>query len=268
MLLKEINKGGFNVQQSNTYVIVFSAVLTIVLGGLLSLANQGLKPLQQRSVELDTKKKILGAVTDLQGKKGNEVIELYGQTIESIVVNMNGDEVEKDEKGADLIAENVDIAKNFKKAPEERLLPVFKYHQAGNKDVVEAYIFPVYGRGLWGPIWGFIALETDLTTIKGTSFDHKTETPGLGARITSEEITSRYTGKKIFGDDGNLLSVSMLKGENNPPTVLDEHHIDGMSGATLTANGMNDMLESYFDYYRKYIDQNKKNSGKKMALLF
>jgi Na+-transporting NADH:ubiquinone oxidoreductase subunit C len=60
----------------------------------------------------------------------------------------------------------------------------------------------------------------------------------------------------------------MLKGENNPPTVLDEHHIDGLSGATLTANGMNDMLESYFDYYKKYIDQNKKNSGKKMALLF
>ena len=77
-------------QQSNTYVIVFSAVLTIVLGGLLSLANQGLKPMQQKSVELDTKKKILGSVTDLQKKKGQEVLDLYGQTIESSVVDING----------------------------------------------------------------------------------------------------------------------------------------------------------------------------------
>ena len=231
-------------QQSNTYIIVFSAVLTIVLGGLLSLANQGLKPMQQRSVELDTKKKILGAVTDLKGMKGNEVLELYGSTIESIVVDINGEVVEKDENGAEIIAENVDVAKNYKKAPEERLFPVFKYHQAGNTDAVEAYIFPVYGTGLWGPVWGFVALETDLNTIKGASFDHKSETPGLGARITSEEITSRYVGKKLFSGSGDLLSVSMLKGENNPSSALNEHHIDGMSGATLTANGMNDMFEN------------------------
>jgi len=179
------------VQQSNLYIIVFSAILTVVLGGLLSLANQGLKPMQQRSVELDTKKKILGAVTDLKGKKGNEIIDLYGQTIESIVVNLDGEIVEKDEKGADIIAENVDVAKNFKKAPEDRLYPVFKYHKEGDKDAVESYIFPVYGKGLWGPIWGFIALETDLNTLKGTSFDHKTETPGLGARSATKEVSQR-----------------------------------------------------------------------------
>jgi Na+-transporting NADH:ubiquinone oxidoreductase subunit C len=256
------------VQQSNTYIIVFSAILTIVLGGLLSLANQGLKPMQQRSVELDTKKKILSAVTDLQGKKGAEILDLYGETIESIVVNLNGEIVEKDEQGAAIIAEKVDIAKNFKKAPEDRMYPVFKYHQTGNPDVVEAYIFPVYGKGLWGPIWGFIALETDLSTIKGTSFDHKTETPGLGARITTTEISGRYIGKKVFSNGGELLSVSMLKGENNSPNLLDEHHIDGLSGATLTANGVNAMLQSYFEYYKAYIIKNKKSSGDKVALLF
>ena len=254
-------------QQSNLYVIVFSAILTIVLGGLLSLANQGLKPMQQRSVELDTKKKILGAVTDLQGKKGNEVIELYGQTIESIVVDLNGEVVENDENGAKIIAENVDIAKNFKKAPEDRLYPVFKFHKAGDKDAVESYIFPVYGRGLWGPIWGFIALETDLNTLKGTSFDHKTETPGLGARITSDEVSSRYNGKKLYDDGGNLVSIFMLKGENNPAKVLDEHHVDGMSGATLTANGMNDMFKNYFTYYQAYINKVKGKAANKMALL-
>ncbi|MCK5103931.1 MAG: NADH:ubiquinone reductase (Na(+)-transporting) subunit C [Cyclobacteriaceae bacterium] len=254
-------------QQSNTYVIVFSAILTIVLGGLLSLANQGLKPMQQKSVELDTKKKILSAVTDLKGKKGNEILELYGQTIESIVVNLDGDPVEKDEKGSDIEAEKVNIAKNFKKAPEDRMYPVFKYHKAGDKDAVEAYIFPVYGKGLWGPIWGFIALETDLNTIKGTSFDHKSETPGLGSRITSTEVRNRYNGKKVFDDSGNLVSISMLKGENNSPNVLDDHHIDGLSGATLTAYGVNDMLDSYFKYYQGYINK-LKNATEKVALLY
>lgn len=254
-------------QQSNTYIIVFSAILTIVLGGLLSLANQGLKPMQQKSVELDTKKKILGAVTDLEGKKGNEVIELYGQTIESIVVDINGEVIEKDEKGLDIEAEMVNIAKNFKKVSEERMYPVFIYHKAGNKDDIEAYIFPVYGKGLWGPIWGFIALETDLNTIKGTSFDHKTETPGLGARITSTEIRNRYNGKKVFNNSGDLVSISMLKGENNSPDKLDDHHIDGLSGATLTANGVNDMLENYFKHYQGYIKKSK-SATNKVALLY
>ena len=254
-------------QQSNTYVIVFSAILTIVLGGLLSLANQGLKPMQQKSVELDTKKKILSAVTDLKGKKGNEVIELYGQTIESIVVDINGELIDKDEKGLDIEAEKVNIAKNFKKVSEERQYPVFIYHKAGNKDAIEAYIFPVYGKGLWGPIWGFIALETDLNTIKGTSFDHKSETPGLGSRITSTEIRNRYNGKKVFNNSGDLVSISMLKGENNAPDKLDDHHIDGLSGATLTANGVNDMLENYFKYYQGYINKSK-GATKKVALLY
>ncbi|NJN26546.1 MAG: NADH:ubiquinone reductase (Na(+)-transporting) subunit C [Cyclobacteriaceae bacterium] len=253
-------------QQSNTYIIVFSAVLTIVLGGLLSLANQGLKPMQQKSVELDTKKKILSAVTDLQEKKGDEIIDLYGQTIESVVVNIDGEILEKDKDGNPLIAENIDIAKNYKMAPEERLYPVFKYHQAGNKEAVEAYIFPIYGKGLWGPIWGFIALETDLNTVKGVSFDHKSETPGLGARITTAEVSNRYVGKKVY-NDGKLASVVMLKGENNAASNLDEHHIDGLSGATLTAKGVNEMLENYFIYYKEYMNKAKTNATEKVALL-
>jgi Na+-transporting NADH:ubiquinone oxidoreductase subunit C len=256
------------VQQSNTYVIVFSAILTLVLGGLLSLANQGLKPMQQKAVELDTKKKILGAVTDLAGKTGDEVISLYGETIESIVVDINGEIVEKDEKGADIIAENVDVAKNFKKAPEDRLYPFFIYHKPGDTETVESYIFPIYGRGLWGPIWGFIALETNLNTIKGTSFDHKSETPGLGARITTDEVSERYQGKKLFDDGGNLKSISMLKGENNPSSVLNDHRIDGLSGATLTAYGMNDMFESYFTHYRGYILKVQNSTGQKVASLY
>jgi Na+-transporting NADH:ubiquinone oxidoreductase subunit C len=80
-------------------------------------------------------------------------------------------------------------------------------------------------------------------------------------------VSSRYNGKKLFDESGNLISISMLKGENNPPSVLDDHHVDGMSGATLTANGMNDMFENYFTYYQAYINKIKKNASKEMALL-
>jgi Na+-transporting NADH:ubiquinone oxidoreductase subunit C len=246
------------VQQSNNYIIIFTVVLTIVLGGLLSAASVFLKPKQKKSIELDTKKQILTAVVDLEGLSGNEILEKYDAEIQSVVVNIDGDIVEEDEQGAPIVAEKVDIAKNYKKAPEERLFPVFKFHEAGNTESVKSYILPVYGTGLWGPIWGYIALETDMNTIKGVVFAHETETPGLGARITEREVQDRFQGKNIFDEEGKLVSVAMLKGENNPNPLLGAHYVDGMSGATITADGLNKMLKDYFGYYEAYI---KKVSG-------
>lgn len=250
-------------QQSNTYIIVFTAVLTIVLGGLLSLANQGLKPAQVRSIEIDTKKQILGAVIDVDKLKNEEVLKFYETSIKSIVVDINGEPIEKNEKGEPLIAENVDIAKNFKKPAEERQYPVFIYHQKGDESKIEAYIFPMYGRGLWGPIWGYIALETDFNTIKGAKFDHETETPGLGARITEKEVQERFVGQKVYDGQGNLKSVAMLKAESNPESLLDEHHVNGLSGATITGKGLNEMLKNYFDLYEEYMKKAK--TGKQVA---
>jgi len=243
------------VQQSNLYVIVFSAILTIVLGGLLSLANQGLKPMQQRSIELDTKKKILGSVTDLGKKKGDEVLDIYKGTIESSVIDIEGNLILLNENGDSIKAEDVNVAKNFKKPVEERQYPIYVYHAPGNPEAIEAYILPVFGKGLWGPIYGFVALDTDLNTIKGVSLDHDKETPGLGARITETALQERYIGKKIFDETGSLVSVSMLKGENNIPQALDKHHIDGISGATITANGVNYMLLDYLGNYQKFIEK-------------
>jgi len=254
------------VQQSNTYVIIFTAVLTIVLGGLLSVVNQGLKPIQQRSIEIDTKKQILGAVVQTGEMSKKEILGYYNETIKSIVVDINGEIVEKDEEGKDIVAEDVDIAKNYKKKPEERMFPVFIYHSEGAPEDIQSYIFPVYGNGLWGPIWGYVALETDLNTVKGAVFDHETETPGLGARITSGEVQERYEGKKIYDDEGNLQAVVMLKGESNPDDMLDEHHINGLSGATITAKGVTEMLKSYLNHYQAYINK-VKGDAKNVAAL-
>ncbi|GJM27597.1 MAG: Na(+)-translocating NADH-quinone reductase subunit C [Cyclobacteriaceae bacterium] len=236
-------------RQSNAYIIVFSIITTIVLGGLLSVASVGLGPRQKIQVELDTKKSILGAVMEIN--KTDDVLAIYDQRIESLVVDINGNEVSEDASGKPLVAENVSIEKNYKLPAEERLYPVFLYKGTGAD--VEAYILPIYGNGLWDVIWGYVALDKDLSTIKGAVFDHKGETPGLGARISEAEVQSRFVGKEVYNDEGSLVSVNMLKGEGNSPESLDPHHVDGLAGATITARGVNNMLLNYLEYYQNYL---------------
>ena len=247
-------------QQSNTYIIVFTAIMTIVVGGLLSFTSQILGPAQRKSIEQDTKSQILGSVMDkevLKKMKRNELLALYDARIASLVVDVDGEEITTDAKGNPIVAEEVNIAKNFKLLPEERSYPVFKYMNEADPNKVEAYILPVYGNGLWDKIWGYVALGSGLEAITGVSFAHKAETPGLGARISSPDIQSRYVGKKIYDQQGELVSVTMLKGEGNKD--LGEHQVDGMSGATITGRGVNKMLKEYLNSYQAYF--NKVNSG-------
>ena len=236
---------------SNTYIIVFTAIMTIIIGGALSLANQLMKPAQTRSIKLDTRTQILNAVMDLQ--KGDDILAIYDDRIDGFVVNISGDEITADSKGNPIQADKVNIIRNFKKKPEEREYPVFKFTSKDDPLKIEAYIFPVYGNGLWNNIFGFVALESDLNTIKGVSFGHVGETPGLGARITESEIEDRYIGKKIFDNQGKFMSVTMLKGEKKDPSMFGPHEVDGMSGATITARGLNAMLKEYLRDYEAFI---------------
>ncbi len=239
-------------RQSNAYVIGFSAVLTIILGGLLSFAALGLRPIQQEQVALDTQKKILGAVMQL--KPTDDVPGIYQARIQSLVVNAQGEEV-KEIEGEPVIAEAVDVGSQFKLPPEERLYPIYKLMREGNQEQVDAYILPVYGNGLWNNIWGYVALEEDLSTIRGVVFDHAGETPGLGARITSIEVQERFRGKKIYDDVGTLVAVNMVKGETGEPSIYGDNEVDGLSGATITAVGVNNMLRNYLSYYEPYLEK-------------
>lgn len=256
-------------QQSNAYIITFSVILTIVLGLLLSGTSQVLGPIQKKAMELDTKKQILGAVLDasqLRAMKADEILAYYDKRISSRVVDIEGNVLEKDTDGNPLVAENVNVAKNYKMAPEKRQFPIFVFHKEGNPDAVEAYIVQVYGAGLWDEIWGFLALDTDLNTIAGVTFGHKGETPGLGARITEGAVQIRFQGKQIFDNSGNFQSVAMQKGEGKDYSN-DLHRVDGLSGATITANGVNAMLNNYLKFYKAYFDKLKASKSSEVVAL-
>jgi len=247
--------------QSNKYIIIFALVLTAVLGGLLSGVSQVLGPTQKKAQDLDTKKQILGAIPAekeaLGDMEAEEILARYNEVIFSEVTDYQGNLVDTNVKGGPMVAEEVNIEKNYKVPVEDRLFPVFKYSANGE----ESYILPVYGAGLWDAIWGFVALNPDLKSVKGISFDHKGETPGLGARITSDDVQERYRGKQLYNDNGEFVAITMVKGEKIPEDRLGPNKVDGLAGATLTANGVNDMLLNYIGYYQKYFDKNVKGGA-------
>ena len=244
-------------QRSNLYVILFALSLTVILGGALSLTSVGLKPLQDKQVELDTKKKILGAVMDISNiEDPNEILRIYDEKVQSIVVDYNGNKLTTDSKGNPYVAEKVNIQKNSKLTPEERAYPVFMF--MSDEGAVDAYIFPTFGAGLWDWISSYVAFGKDLNTIKGIAFDHKGETPGLGARITEVGYQDRFKGKKIY-NGADLVSVTSVKGEGN--TGLSEYQVDGLSGATMTTKGVNNMLEHYLQCYSAYIEKVKSQNS-------
>lgn len=238
-------------RQSNLYILLYAAGLTIVCGGLLALASEGLKDRQQANIELERKSNILSTVLKLD--KSVDVATVYNRRIRDYVVDYRGNVVE----GVD--AASVNIEAEYKKNPADRLLPIYEFLDENNPEVIQSVIVPVYGFGLWDKIWGYVALQSDLNTIQGVVFQHKGETPGLGARIASEEIQNRYRGKKIF-EGTELVSVEMMKGEGMDYSD-DPHKVDGMSGATLTAKGVNNMLRDYLVSYKNYFDKLKQKAG-------
>lgn len=232
-------------RQSNLYIVMYAAILTTVCGGLLALASEGLKDKQQANIALEQKKNILATVMELP--KGSDIEDLYAKKVKSFVIDANGKVVEG-VKTTDVV-----VLAEYKKPAEQRLLPVYEFRNESNE--IEFIVLPVFGFGLWDNIWGFVALQKDLNTIQGVSFQHKGETPGLGARIDSKDIQDRYKGKSIY-DGSTLVSVSMMKGEG--VDYADEpHKVDGMSGATLTAKGVNNMITDYLTLYEKYLKQIK-----------
>jgi Na+-transporting NADH:ubiquinone oxidoreductase subunit C len=236
------------VRQSNGYIVMYAAIITLVCGGLLAFASISLKDKQDANIALEQKKNILSSVITLQ--EGVDINDLYAKKVKSFVIDYNGNVKEG------MKPEQVILAAEWKKKPEDRLLPVYEFQNESDPTKVDYAVMPVYGYGLWKDIWGFVAVKSDFNTIQGVKLQHAGETPGLGARIETEEVQERFKGKKIF-ENGALVSVVMQKGEGHDYSN-DPHKVDGMSGATLTGKGVNNMLKDYLASYQNYL---KKKSG-------
>ena len=225
--------------QSSLYTFVYASILVIIVALGLSITYIKLKPVQQENILREKQQSILKSIRVICDRdKAPELFKKY--IVKAFVVDANGDSV----KGVDPFS--IDLAAEMKKPFKERKLPVY----IAKKDGKTFYIFPVYGKGLWGPIWGYIALEDDLNTVYGVTFDHKGETPGLGAEITKDWFQSQFKGKQIFDKDGNFVSIAVVKG-GAPENDL--HAVDAISGGTITSRGVQAMLKNSLSWYMNFI---------------
>jgi len=228
---------------SNKYTIFYATLVTIVVAILLSLAATGLKPMQENNVALEKKGNILKCVLGdslVAALSAEKLEQFYAERIEELVVDHEGNILE----GADAFA--IDVVKENKRPVEEQRLPVYTY---SNEDGSKFYILPMAGNGLWGPIWGYVALKSDFKEIVGASFSHKSETPGLGAEITTQWFQSQFVGEELIDQSGDY-AFTVLKGRGNAAAAASEHKIDGISGATVTSVGVDDMFR---EDYHKYV---------------
>lgn len=239
-------------KQSNTYIITYAIILVVIVAAVLSFAAMQLKPIQQRNVEIEKKSDVLKSVglfnIDEKGDKTAQINAEYQKyIIESFLVNSKGDVVSQDPKEA--FAALINIQAIYNLPLQERTMPVFV---SKNNENHLNYIFPVQGTGLWGPIWGFVALSEDLNTISGVVFGHQSETPGLGAEIATPIFQDQFAGKHLFKDH-LFVGISVLKGVGS--SKGNDNAVDAISGGTITSVAVQDMLqESLGECYRAYIE--------------
>jgi Na+-transporting NADH:ubiquinone oxidoreductase subunit C len=228
---------------SNRYIFIFSAVMVIAVATLLSLAATLLQPRQLKNLEIEKKKSMLESIRIPSTNKTTEA--LYDKYIsKSFVLNSKGEVVD----GVD--AFNVVLNIEQKKPIEQQYLPVFDAVPDDGKKLI---IIPVEGKGLWGPIYGYVSLESDMNTIYGVTFDHKGETPGLGAEINTSGFEDMFPGKKLY-EDGKFVSIGVIKGGAK---AEDPHNVDAISGGTITSKGLQKMLLDCIVKYNDYLLKNR-----------
>jgi Na+-transporting NADH:ubiquinone oxidoreductase subunit C len=221
-------------------------MVTITCSILLSSAANLLKERQEENIALDKRKNIIAAVGYVpeEGKTytRQDILRIYDEHIESAVLDLNGNVVE----GKDVIDLDPKV--------DTDLLPIYFSKTNGE---LESYILPISGKGLWSTIYGYLALEPDGNTVKGITFYQHGETPGLGGEIEKEWFTSNFKGKKIKNEQGKLVSITVVKGKvaEKIEPENQSHYVDGISGSTLTGNGVTNFLKAdlqkYLPYFRK-----------------
>lgn len=240
--------------ESNSYTFVYSTVIVLIVATSLAVISASLKPSQEKNIEIEKKQNILSSVR-IASERSN-VEDLYDRYItDSYTLDASGEM----KTGVDPFL--VNLREELKKPMDERDLPAF----VCSKEDSTFLIIPVYGKGLWGPIWGYVSFTQEdsaaanmpyYNTIYGVNFDHQGETPGLGAEITQSFFQLPFRGKTIFNDNGNFVSIEVVKGGADPSSL---HQVDAISGGTITSKGLQDMLDTCLVAYQKYFKMKNQN---------
>lgn len=237
---KSVNK-----TNSNGYTFMFAVILVVVVASVLAFTATSLQPTQRENVRQEKMQNILATVGIETDRPGAQ--KLYDRYIvEELALDQNGEVMESKD------AFEVDLAKELKKPVEEQVFPLYIAEVEGKK----YYVLPLRGNGLWNAIFGYISLKDDVNTIKGATFDHLGETPGLGAEITKEWFKKSFEEEKIFDSNGNLVGVSVVKGDIDASDKSD-NKVDAISGATITGDGVSDMISERLKRYLPYFEKQK-----------
>ena len=238
-------------KNSNTYQILYAAVMVLLVGTLLAFIYMALKPKQNENIANDTRKQILSAL-HVAATDDSQVKDIYEKYItQDLLVDSEGNIVDS----AKNVAFDVQMKKNVKLPIAERKLPVMKCTM---DDGTIKYVLPVYGAGLWGPIWGYIAVNEDGNTIYGANFSHEGETPGLGARIAEQPFQDEFKDKHLFVD-GEFKSVAVLKKGQKATNGAEQ--IDALTGATITSRGVSDMMADCLAPYEAFLKKLQSAGG-------
>lgn len=236
---------------SNVYTVIYTTIIVVVVAAVLAFASSSLKSRQTANIKAETLSQMMTAAglgdKESFSKMGNDaVLSTYSDNIEeAFAINVNGEKV-RDLKTA---KNEIELIDNFK--PENKAilnggeahLPVYKFKSG-------VTVIPVYGAGLWGPIWGYIALQQDLKTIVGAYFDHESETPGLGAKIKDEASFKEQFKGKVFDLEDSSVLFEIVKGGAPEGS---ENKVDAISGATMTCNGLNKAINTWVGAYANYL---------------
>lgn len=234
---------------SNGYVLGFSVVVCVVMSAALALTATALKPLQAASAEFDRQKNVMiaaGLVRPGDTRSRPELEQLYQQRVTETVI----------EKATGKPAEGITPKDYAAMKEQEQKRYAVVATTRGDDGKLGAIVLPVSGKGLWSTIRGYLALEGDANTVRGITFYSHGETPGLGGEVENPTWTAQWEGKHILAEDGNLFSIVVKKGKVDPTVPKEErHYVDGLSGATITSNGVTKFVRADLEGLRPYLSQ-------------
>ena len=235
---------------SNAYTVIYTTLVVVVVAALLAFTAMKLKPSQSANAKAETLRQMMSAAQikptdELYATKNAGVLQLYADNIqEAYTIGLDG------QKNGELSVskDKIELVDNLK--------PQNKAIKDGGEAKLPVYIFksgvtviPIYGAGLWGPIWGYVAFQPDCHTIAGAFFDHESETPGLGAKIKDEPwFRDKFVGKTVEWGDSPAFRL-----EKNAETTGADNAIDAITGATMTSKGLNEALNVWFGAYEKHL---------------